>query len=530
MHDAPRPARSDQPRSVYDLVSRSAARTPRRLAIVDGRRRLSWEELAAAVEATAAGLRAAGLAVGDRLVAQLPTGLELVEVYLGALRAGIIVVPVNPAYTLPELRTVLADSGARALVTASVDALTAAEELRTGPLDIVIAAPQASDSATPPDGTRSLAELVATAAQAPQPIDPLSLDPEELDPEAVAVLLYTSGTSGRPKGAMLTHRALLANIKQGTSIDPPPMTSNDVILLPIPLSHIYGLNAGLGFAFASGSAVVLVDRFDVAQTLQLMTEEGVTVLIGAPAMFAAWARAPDFADRLRGVRFALSGSEPLSTALVARYAAAGVALHEGYGLTEAAPVVTSNATDRDGRSRLGHPKAGSVGAALPGVEISLRDPSGGPAEDDDPGLVAVRGANLFSGYWPDGAGGPDDEGWFVTGDLGYLDSDGDLVLVGRDSDLVLVNGFNVYPAEVETVFAGLDGVAEVAVVGVPDEATGEAVVAYVVARPGARLDPNDLLGAAAGALARFKLPRRVEIVAALPYTVTGKVKKWLLRT
>jgi long-chain acyl-CoA synthetase len=509
------------PRTVADLVIRAAQRTPHRLAIVDGRYRVSWVELRERMDAVTAGFRAAGLSMGDRVAVQVPNGLDLVALYLGASQGGLIIVPVNPAYTRPELTVVLSDSGARVLVTSSVDALGAAAELKTGSLELVVSAVPGSNAATPPDGTVSLTDFASPV--------PGELEPPEVDPESVAVLLYTSGTSGRPKGAMLTHRALLANITQGTAIKPSPSSANDIFLVPIPLFHIYGLNAALGIALAHGSAVILVDRFEVAGTLRLLTEEGVTVVLGAPAMFAAWSRSPDFVERFSGVRFALSGSAPLSPQLVELYSRAGVPLHEGYGLTEASPVVTSNAADRDGNSRLGRPKAGSVGAPLPGVEVTLRDSTGEPVEDNDPGLVAIRGANLFSGYWPDGSGGPDADGWFVTGDLGYLDGDGDLVLVGRDTDLVIVNGFNVFPAEIETVLVRLPGVAEAAVIGVPDDATGEAVVAYVVAKPGSTLDAQELLAVAAGSLARFKLPRRVEIVDALPHTVTGKVKKWQLR-
>ena len=524
-------------RTVADLVRRSAERTPNRLAVVDGARRVSWEELWDRIRTMQGALLTAGLTVGDRIVIQLPTGLDLIDVYLGAMLAGIVAVPVNPAYTLPELRTVLAESGARALVTASVDAIAAAQELTLGspgtnPLELVVAVfPHASNSATPPDGTRSLAELMADRWQEAINRNAEHYHPRApVDPESLAVLLFTSGTSGRPKGAMLTHRALLANIEQGNAIQPPPTTSNDVIMLPIPLFHIYGLNAGLGIALSRGSTVVLVERFEVGATLRQIVEEGVTVLLGAPAMFAAWLHAPDFGAQLSGVRFALSGSAPLSPALVDAYGAAGVALHEGYGLTEAASIVTSNAVDKDGHSRIGSPRPGSVGAPLPGVEISLRDADGSLADEDDPGRIAVRGANLFSGYWPDGSGGPDADGWFITGDLGYLDSRGDLVLVGRDSELVLVNGFNVYPAEIEAVFAELVGVGEAAVVGVPDDLTGEALVAYVVPRVGASLTVDALLEGAARSLARFKLPRRIEIVTELPHTVTGKVKKWQLRS
>ena len=512
--------------TVADLVARAAARTPGRPAVVDGNRRHSWAELNAAIDTTARALRQAGLQVGDRVVLQAPNSLEFVEAYLGALRAGLTVVPLNSVYTVPELVLALTDSTARALITASVEAITRAPELiaELEHLDLVVAVVSgASNAATPPDGTTTIARLAADS----------SGDVAELptiDAEAPAVILYTSGTSGRPKGAMLSHRALLSNIAQISSVQPPLATANDVVLLPVPLAHIYGLNAGLGLALAHGSTVVLVERFDPAASLETAAAEGVTILLGAPVMFAAWAAVPGFADRLGGARFALSGSAPLPADLVARYAEAGVALHEGYGLTEAAPVVTLNCVGRDGSNHLGRPKAGSIGAPLPGVEIALLDNDGAPVEDDDPGRLAIRGHNLFSGYWPDGREGPDADGWFVTGDLAYADADGDLVIVGRDSELVLVSGFNVYPAEIEAVLSAVDGVAEVAVLGIPDDATGESLVAYVVPAPGAEIDPEAVLAGAARSLARFKLPRRIEIVESLPHTITGKVKKWQLRT
>jgi long-chain acyl-CoA synthetase len=496
-------------RTVADLVTRWAERTPRRLAVADADERVSWAELNDQADAVAAALRDRGLQPGDRLVIQLSTGLPMVRVYLGAVRAGIVVVPVNPAYTPRELAVVLDDSGARALVAAEVGPEVVAESallFAIGP-----------------------GELTGAGGPAPAAERPAAGSPAPADPEAIAVLLYTSGTSGRPKGAMLSHRALLANIAQGSAITPPATSANDVIFLPIPLFHVYGLNAGLGMSLAHGSTLILNDRFDVTRTLRLIAEEGVTALLGAPAMFAAWAHVPYFAEQLAGIRFALSGSAPLAPEVLARYVDAGIALHEGYGLTEAAPVVTSNAVDRNGQSRIGRPKAGSVGAPLPGIELELRDAEGGLVDDDDPGLVTIRGANLFSGYWPNGTAGPDDDGWWSTEDLGYLDDDGDLVLVGRESDLVIVNGFNVYPAEVENVLAAHPDVGEVAVVGVPDATTGEALVAYVVARPGASVDVDALLADAGRSLARFKLPRTVAVVAELPHTVTGKVKKWQLR-
>jgi long-chain acyl-CoA synthetase len=488
-----------------------------RVVLVDGRRRLTWAELDRAVRARAAGLRQLGLQAGDRVVLQLGTGTDFVEVYLGALHAGLVVVPVNPAYTAPELGYVLTDCAARALVTSSLVTLVELDRLRAEvpSLEFVISV-GGPDSG---DGVLALASIHA-ATELPAMVT---------DPEAIGVILYTSGTSGRPKGAMLSHRALLANVEHVVAIEPPLLGADDIVFLPVPLSHIFGLNAALAPALALGATTVLNDRFDPARTLELISAEGVTVVVGAPSMFAAWSVVTGVAEALRGVRLALSGSAPLPPVLVARFAEIGVALHEGYGMTEAAPVVALNVIGADGTTRIGHPKAGSVGSPPPGVDVQLRGADGDTVDDDDSGEVAVRGANLFSGYWPDGRDGPDEDGWFVTGDLAYRDDDGDLVLVGRDSELVLVNGFNVYPAEVESVLTALDGVSAAAVVGVPDPSTGESLRAYVVAEPDRDLDPAELLAGAALSLARFKLPKRVDVVETLPYTLTGKVKKWQLQ-
>lgn len=508
------------PRTVADLLESAALADPDGTALVEGTvegtRRLSRQALQERVAATAAGYARAGLTPGDRIVVQVASGVDFVACYLAGSRAGLVVVPVNPAYTLPELRHALSDSAAAGLITASVAAVSAVDELRRdlpALRQFVVAGPAA------PEGAIELADLTADAPPVPA---------VEVDPEATAVLLYTSGTSGVPKGAMLSHRALLANLEQIARIDPPLIAAEDVALVPLPLFHGFGLNAGLGLALHSRATLVTSERFDPSAALELVRSEQVTMLLGAPAMFAALAGQPDVAETLAGVRFALSGSAPLSVELVERYAELGVALHEGYGLSETAPVVTLNLVDAAGHARIGHPVAGSIGVPIPGVELSLLDVDGEPVDDGDPGQVAVRGANLFTGYWPDSADGPDEDGWFVTGDIAYADGNGELFLVGRETEMVLVNGFNVYPAEVEAVLRESADVADVAVIGVPDETTGEAVRAYLVPATGVRVDPDAVLADAARSLARFKLPTQVEIVDSLPLTVTGKVKKWQL--
>ena len=471
----------ESPRTPSGLLRSAAAAAPDRLALVAGQARWTYAEWDRRVSRAANALLTQGLTAGDRVTVRLPTGADFTLGYLGAQRAGLVPVPVDPAYTDQEVEHIRRDAQAALHLDAESVALL-----------------HGGDSDADPGRERGAEELAA--------------------------LLYTSGTSGLARGAMLSGRALLANLDQLAAVTPPLLTAADVLFVPLPLSHVFGLNAGLGMALRVGATLVIADRFEPAPTLATMAAEQVTAVLGVPGLFAAWLADPGLTAGFAGVRFAMSGSMTLPRGLVDGYAAAGVVLHNGYGLTEAAPVVTINALGA-GRDT---PTPGSIGAALPGVEVQLRDNDGEPVADGDPGRIFVRGQNLFSGYWPDGADGPDADGWFGTGDIAVADDSGELRLVGRSTDLVIVNGFNVYPAEVEAALAAQPGVAEVAVVGVPDPATGEAVHAYVVAAAGVVLDPGRLLADAAKSLARFKLPRAIDVVPALPRTLTGKIRKWQL--
>jgi long-chain acyl-CoA synthetase len=497
--------------NVADLVRRAARRNPEHAALLHGPSRMSWAELDAAADRVAAALAALGLAAGDRIAIQLGNTLDFPIVYFGALRAGLAAVPTNTGYTEPELAYLLADSGATALVTSSVATIEALDRLRANApalAHVVVAAPSG------PDGTVTLAALLAGAPA--EPWQPAT------GGEDLAALIYTSGTSGRPRGAMLSHRALLANLDQCGQITPSVVVPDDVLLLVLPLFHVYGLNPGLGMAAWAGASAVLVDRFDPAETLALMSRHRVTNVPGAPAMYHAWAEQPEVTDGFASVRLALSGAAPLPVETLTRFAELGVQIFEGYGLTETAPVLTSTLMG-------GAAKPASVGRPIPGVELVLRDEDGEEVEEDDPGEIVVRGPNLFSGYWPDGREGPDADGWFGTDDVAYADDDGDLHLVDRRKELILVSGFNVYPAEVEAVLGQHSAVAEVAVIGVRDTSSGEAVKAYVVLRPDRSLSADELLDWAAGSLARFKLPTAVEFVDTLPHSATGKVSKAQLR-
>jgi long-chain acyl-CoA synthetase len=320
-------------------------------------------------------------------------------------------------------------------------------------------------------------------------------------------------------------------------MEPPVVREDDRVLLVLPLFHVYGLNAGFGLVAATGACAVLQQTFDPRSSLALMAEEHVTAVPGAPPMYQAWLAAADAAGdaELRrafaAMRMASSGAAPLPEEIwTAMRDRADVTVWEGYGLTEASPVVASTLAT-------GRAKPNCIGGPVPGVELELRDTamSGGEQDPSDeehlegPGEIWVRGPNLFSGYWPDGADGPGDDGWLGTGDLAYRDADGDLHLVDRRSDLILVSGFNVYPAEVERVLDAHPAVAESAVIGIPDPRTGAAVRAVVVLTPGEQVTFEELREYAAESLARYKVPTSVHFLPSLPHSLTGKVSRARLR-
>jgi long-chain acyl-CoA synthetase len=514
-----------------ELLARAASERPDAVALVEAAtgRRVTWAELDAETERMAQGLDALGLVAGYRVVVAMTNRVEFVVSYLGALRAGLVAVPVNPRAATGETVRIIADCGAR-LVVADAATMTTVRQAVSGLEDALVGAveelrrravvPRIAVVGAPAlPGELRYDELPAAAPGPPVPVP--------ADPESLAVLLYTSGTSARPRAAMLSHRALLANIEQVAATEPPMVTGDDVVLGMLPLFHVYGLNAMLGQVLRRQARLVLVEGFDVDTSLAVVAQESVSVVPAAPPVLTRWVEVGDLRERLAGVRLVLSGSAPIAPEVVAAFTErTGVPVHQGYGLTEAAPVVTSTLCSAT-------VKPGSVGSALPGIEVRLVDEAGRPPEGADPGEIVVRGANLFSGYWPDGADGPDADGWYATGDVGFLDEDGDLFLLDRLKELVIVSGFNVYPVEVEEVIGELDGVAEVAVIGAPDEETGEAVVAYVKQRPGSSYAPTELAEAVrahcAERLARFKQPREVHVVDELPRTATGKVAKGRLR-
>ena len=433
--------------------------------------------------ARAAGwLQDQGVATGDRVVAQLPKSVDAVAVYLGVLRLGAVYVPLNTAYTPTEVDWFVADAEPAAVLQ---DAASAAEGL-----------------------DRS------------QPVP----DAVERSPEDLAALVYTSGTTGRPKGAMLTHGNLSSNaltLSRAWAFGP-----GDVLLHALPIFHVHGLMVALHTAMLSACEVIFLDRFDAAEVLSNLP--GATVMMGVPTHYSRLMALDGFDEAACGrVRLLISGSAPMTGELhrsVARRT--GCEVLERYGMSEAL-MITSNPYD-------GPRVAGTVGFALPGVEVRVCGEDGLPAVDQA-GMVQVRGPNVGPGYWqrPDAtAESRTADGWFVTGDVGRLDGDGRLTLEGRAGDMIISGGLNVYPIEVEQALDAHPAVAESAVVGLSHPDLGEAVAAFVVPGPGPAVASGELASELAGALddvARFKHPKRFVTVEQLPRNAMGKVLKAELR-
>jgi long-chain acyl-CoA synthetase len=492
------------------LLRDSATQSPQKVALVWGpkgsQESLTYEELDREADRVASGLVEAGVAPGDRVAIGMHNVPQFPMAYFGILRAGAVVVPMNIMLTGVEAHRVLLDSGAKAVLTVA-------------PFSEIIQRARPDTQVENVYTTENWDDLGKLGK---------GFDDVERTEEDLAVLAYTSGTTGEPKGAMLTHGNLLANLRQQMSIPDMQVEDKDVLYLALPLFHIFGLNVCLGLLVLNGASGVLVEKFDPIPSLRLIHDHRVTILFGAPTMYSAWVSVPG-ADQydLSSVRLAISGAAPLAADVLRDFRDIfGISIYEGYGLTETAPTLMSNRmTDK--------PRAGSVGKPLPEVEYKLVDEDGKEVEVGDPGEIVVKGPNVFTGYWqrPDEtkrAFGPD--GWFRTGDIAVRDEDGYLYLVDRKRDLIIVSGFNVFPSEVENALIQNPKVEEAAVLGTPHPYTGEAVKAFVVLVDGQNATDAELIADVESRLARFKCPSSIEIVEKLPHLATGKVLKRALRT
>lgn len=476
------------------------------VAIISRGRPTTYGSLRDQVAHVRGGLAALGVGKGDRVALLCGNGRYFVDLYLAALGLGAVTVPLNPASPAPEIEREVHTVNAKVVVVEPL-AAHAWAQVQRGNL---------------PSVQHVVATETGTVAGADSAFDDLlgadQVPIVDVEPDDLAALIFTSGTAGSPRAAMLSHGNLQANIDQGEQAD--GIVAADVVYGVLPMFHIFGLNVVLGLSLARGATVVLVQRFDPSTALDTIRERQVTVIPGAPPLWLAFSHFDDApADSFASVRLALTGAakmpEEANRRLADRF---GLVLREGYGLTEASPVVTSSAGIT--------PKVGSVGKVLDGVQVRLVDEHGDDALAGDSGEIWVKGANVFQGY----LGEPEatarvltGDGWLRTGDIAVVDDEGYLYLVDRAKDLVIVSGFNVYPAEVEEVLMEHPAVDEVGVVGVPHPHTGEAVKAFVVLKPGATAHEDTLVSWCLDNLARYKCPAKILFVDELPRNVSGKL-------
>ncbi len=476
--------------NLVSTLLRHAELAPDATAILDGEVTVSFGGLRARAAQTAGAFDQLGVRPGDRVAIAAANDLSFVDAYLGALWCGAVAVPLNPLAPVAALAAEFERVGARLLVCG------------TG-VDHGLEVTGAVASSALPDGP----EMAAAVDRADGDL---------------AVLLFTSGTAGSPRAAMLTHGNLAANIAQVQSHPGLAVGPDDVGLATLPFFHVFGLNVALGVALTGGVRSVLLAQFDAARAVEIIRRERATIVAGVPAMFAAFLELSESdapADSFVSTRLAVSGAAELPESVGSRFQARfGVTVYEGYGLTEAAPIVATTAVDRS-------PRSGSIGPPLPGVEVRLVDADGGDVLVGDPGEIWVRGPNVFIGYWddPEATARVLQNGWLRTGDVAVADDHGFLSLVDRLKDLIIVSGFNVYPAEVEDVLIEHPDVADVAVIGLPNARTGEAIAAFVVASPGAAPTLAALRDHVARRLARYKVPATLELIDELPRNQAGKV-------
>ena len=483
------------------ILMNSAGSYPDRTAVRLDERALSYRDLDELSARVASWLAGRGITPGDRVGLMAPNTLEFVELYYGILRAGAVVVPMNPLFKSREVSYHLSDSGAALAFAWHGVADQAAEGARSAGTDLVIIEPS------------DLAETLARSDPVPAVADRA--------PSDTAVILYTSGTTGQPKGAELTHANLISNIEV-TRTTLLGLRPADVMLGALPLFHSFGQTVVMGCAIATGGCLTLLPRFDPVRALEIIKRDQVTVLAGVPTMYTAILHsAGGSAGDVASLRLCVSGGAAMPVELMRAFEKQfDCMILEGYGLSETSPVASFNHPDRER-------KPGTIGQAIAGVEMRIQNDDGDPLPSGEIGEIAIRGDNVMKGYWrrPRDTEEAMEGGWFRTGDLGRADAEGYFSIVDRKKDMIIRGGLNVYPREVEEVLYEHPAVAEAAVIGVPDKFLGEEIAAVVTLKPGASADPGQLREHVKRQLAAYKYPRHVWIVDELPYGGTGKILK-----
>ncbi|WP_329569339.1 acyl-CoA synthetase [Streptomyces sp. NBC_01361] len=475
--------------------ARRARKTPHRTALIHAGAAVTYAALHERTTRLAHALRALGVRRGDRVAYLGPNHPSFLEALFAAGLLGAVFVPLNTRLAEPELAFQIRDSGATVLLHAAA---------RGGDLPGVRTAVEADGPA--------YEELLAAAPA-------LAID-EQVGPDDVGIIMYTSGTTGRPKGAMLTHGNLTWNAVN-VLVDQ-DLAADEIALVVAPLFHTAGLNMLTLPVLLKGGSCVLVGSFDAAATLELVERHQVTFMFGVPTMFDQLTRQPNWPDAdLSSLRMLSCGGSPVPTPLIAAYQDRGLTFLQGYGMTEAAP----GTLFLDAEHAVS--KAGTAGVPHFFSDVRVARPDLAPVEPGETGEVLVRGPHVMPGYWglPDESAAAFADGWFRTGDAARIDADGYVTIVDRFKDMIISGGENIYPAEVEDALLAHADIAECAVIGVPDEKWGEVGRAVLVAREGRAPDPHEVLASLSGRLAPYKIPKSAVVVDALPRTASGKLVK-----
>ncbi|PSR23205.1 MAG: long-chain fatty acid--CoA ligase [Sulfobacillus acidophilus] len=503
---------------VQDLLQRASQLYPDHDALIFYQARWNYQQLWSDAQRFARALQDRGLAVGERVAIMLPNSPQYVIAYFGILLAGGIVTQINPLLVERELREILQDSGSRMLLTLDALLPRAANIRSDTALQVVIGVSFQGKVAH--DNVEDFGAVLASA---------LAPSPQEAPTKAgdAAVLQYTGGTTGRSKGAILTHRNLVANVVQLRAFGE-YHEGEERILGVIPLFHVYGMTVVMNLAVYLGASMILLPRFEVTEVFAAIRDHQVTMWPGVPTMYVALLQVPSLTQKdVQSIRFCNSGSAPMPASLIRQFEErTGAALLEGYGLTETSPVTHANPS-------WGVRKAGTVGLSVPSTEFRIVDAASG---QDVPlgtaGELWIRGPQVMQGYWQN----PDetaktlvDGGWLRTGDIASCDEEGYVSIVDRLKDLIIASGYNVYPREVEDVLYNHPDVLEAVVVGAPDPYRGETVRAVVVPKPNRTLTQEDLKEYLAANLAAYKRPTIIELRSELPKSAVGKILRRVIR-
>ncbi len=507
-------------KNLADSLRRSAERAPQRDAIIAGSHRLSYDELYESSLRFAGVLRELGVRRGEHVAFLLPNIPEFTVCYFGCHAAAAVVVPLNVLLKTDEIAYHLDDSDAVALV---VDVALLGQALpavqQTPGCRRVIIVGGAGNTDGVPEGVEAVDYGAAMEAASPAEARPAAA-------EDTAVILYTSGTTGRPKGAEMTHSNLSLNAEyMATRVT--PIDESSTCLVCLPLFHSFGQTVPQNAHVSAGGTMVFMSRFDPTEALSLMQEHRVSYFAGVPTMYFSILDSPASADfDPAALRYCVSGGAPMPVEVMLTFNERfSTTILEGYGLSETSPVASFNMLDRP-------QKPGSVGRPIEGVEFRLVDTDGEPVtESGTRGEIWIKGHNVMKRYYgkPEATADAVREGWFRSGDVGTVDEDGDYYIVDRIKDMILRGGFNVYPREVEEVLYTHPAVAEAAVIGVPDERLGEEVVAFVACGANATVEPEELIEHCKDRLAAFKYPRQVTVLDTLPKGSTGKILRRALR-